>query len=94
MTTPTPRPWKILYGHDTHRVHRDTNGRIIDFVNVPFEDYQLAVECVNTYPALVEALEYVVILAAENVQSAQDGYAPIYEWAKKALAIAKKGLEP
>ena len=49
MTHATPRPWKVLYGYDTHKVKRDRNGRIVGPVTLDFDDYMLALHAVNTH---------------------------------------------
>ena len=45
----TPRPWKVLYKYDTHKVKRDRDGHIIGPVTMDFDDYQHALTCVNTH---------------------------------------------
>lgn len=84
--THTPTPWKVLWKHDTHKVRRDKQGRIIDNVIVPFEDYVHAMHCVNTHDALVEALQMVesCLASDDNDVTAQT--------VRKALAAAKGAL--
>ena len=64
--------WKILYGHDTHKVKRDRKGRILGDVVVPFEDYQRAVECVNACAGLDVA----------NLAKLREVAEAVVEWAK------------
>ena len=45
----TPRPWKVLWKYDTHKVKRDRDGRIIGPVTMDFDDYMHALTCVNTH---------------------------------------------
>jgi hypothetical protein len=53
----TPLPWKILWKHDTHKIKRDQDGRILGNVIVPFEDYYMAVQLVNANQKVVQALK-------------------------------------
>ena len=82
--THTPTPWKVVWKHDTHKVRRDKNGRIIDNVVVPFEDYQYAMHCVNSHEVLVEALK----LALQNMADASPSVRSIIN---EALTLAEKG---
>lgn len=55
----TPRPWKVLWKYDTHKVKRDRDGRIIGPVTMDFDDYLHALHCVNTHERAITTLKRV-----------------------------------
>ena len=56
----TPRPWKVLWKYDTHKVKRDRDGRIIGPVTMDFDDYLYALHCVNTHNKAIQALRSLI----------------------------------
>lgn len=49
----TPAPWKHVLGQDTHKVARDIRGRMLGPVTMDMDDYDHAIDCVNSHDALV-----------------------------------------
>jgi hypothetical protein len=77
----TPTPWRIVWKHDTHKVKRDKEGRILGPVTVPFEDYCYALECVNERAEMMEALR----MARKKLEMWPEGSNPEYFPEVKAI---------
>lgn len=88
----TPTPWKIVYQHDTHKVKRDTMGRMLGDVVLPLEDYQYAVECVNAHAALVDALANVENYGARALGEITAQHTGWYYQLHAAVQQARKAL--
>ena len=67
----SPEPWQHIWKHDTHRVARDSKGRMKGNVTLSLDDYDRALACVNgcagldptAYRAVVDALGSLVEFA-------------------------------
>jgi len=82
----TPEPWQHVLGHDTHKVKRDSAGRMLGPVTMDLDDYDRACECVNALAGInpeavremYEALEAVIHATADSgvwVQKVADALA-------------------
>lgn len=86
------KPWIIKWKHDTHKIKRDENGRIIGPVTVPFEDYYEAVQMVNDFHEIKKQNEE-LLEALKGVLHHNNGLKDAYQLSDSLIRHIEQVLE-